>query len=221
MGLDEATLETLTSDREKGKVFTLPVTVPQDGLVIQKHLDPGEATAAGKDVLTIADLSSVWVWLNVYEQDLARLLGEAKKGSPRVRITTLAFPEKTFEGEINLIGSMLDEHDRTIKVRAMLKNDDALLRPGMFCAAQVVFDTPEQILAVPTHAVVADAGKQFLFRLVRDHFALRTDVQVGRTFVESLEIVQGVSEGDKIVGRGAFLLKSDVLREKMGAGCAD
>jgi len=221
MGLDEVTLETLTSDRASGKHFLLPVTAPQDGIVIQKHLDPGEATASGKDVLTIADLSSVWVWLNVYEQDLARLLGETKKGSPRVRITTLAFPAKTFEGEINLIGSMLDEHDRTIKVRAVLKNGEALLRPGMFCSANVVFEMPEKVVAVPKAALMSDEGTYFVFRQIRDGFALRTDVEVGRVFADSVEIKGGVAEGDKIVAEGAFVCKSDVLREKMGAGCAD
>jgi cobalt-zinc-cadmium efflux system membrane fusion protein len=221
MGLDEVTLETLTSDRASGKHFMLPVTAPQDGIVIQKHLDPGEATASGKDVLTIADLSSVWVWLNVYEQDLARLLGEAKKGSPRVRITTLAFAEKTFEGEINLIGSMLDEHDRTVKVRAVLKNADALLRPGMFCSGNVVFEMPEKVVAVPKAALMSDEGKYFVFRQIREGFVLRTDVEVGRVFADSVEIKGGVAEGDKIVAEGAFVCKSDVLREKMGAGCAD
>jgi cobalt-zinc-cadmium efflux system membrane fusion protein len=221
MGLDEATMETLTSDRASGKHFTLPVTAPQDGIVIQKHLDQGEATASGKDVLTIADLSSVWVWLNVYEQDLARLLGEAKKGMPRVRITTRAFPDKTFEGEINLVGSMVDEHDRTVKVRAVLKNPDALLRPGMFCLGNVVYDMPEKVVAVPKAALMSDEGNYFVFRQIRDQFVLRTEVKVGRTFADSVEITEGLSEGEKIVTEGAFVCKSDVLREKMGAGCAD
>ncbi len=221
MGLEASAIASLTAESASGKGFVLPVLAPQDGLVIQKHLDPGEATAAGKDVLTIADLSSVWVWLNVYEQDLARLLGEAKKGSPRVQITTLAFQEKTFEGELNLIGSMVDEHDRTVKVRAVLKNPDALLRPGMFCSANVVFETPEKVVAIPKGALMSDEGIFFVFRQIREGFVLRTEVKVGRTFSESLEITGGLSEGDKIVTEGAFVCKSDVLREKMGAGCAD
>jgi cobalt-zinc-cadmium efflux system membrane fusion protein len=157
----------------------------------------------------------------VYEQDLARLLGEAKKGTPRVQITTLAFQEKTFEGELNLIGSMVDEHDRTVKVRAVLKNPDALLRPGMFCSANVVFETPEKVVAIPKGALMSDEGIFFVFRQIREGFVLRTEVKVGRTFSESLEITGGLSEGDKIVTEGAFVCKSDVLREKMGAGCAD
>lgn len=221
MGLDAAAIATLTADGNAGRSARLPVLAPQSGTIIEKHLDPGETLETGKEVLTIADLSSVWVWLSVYEQDLSRLLGESKKGALRVRITTLAFPDKLFEGEIDLIGSMVDESDRTIKVRATLKNPDGLLRPGMFCAANVVFETPEKVIAVPKNALLSDEGKHFVFRQVREGFVLRTDVEVGRVFADCIEITRGLPEGEKIITEGAFVCKSDVLREKMGAGCAD
>jgi cobalt-zinc-cadmium efflux system membrane fusion protein len=221
MGLNPESITALTADGLAGKNARLPIFAPQSGTVIQKHLDPGETIEAGKEVLTIADLSTVWVWMSVYEQDLARLLSESKKGAPRVRITTLAFPDKTFEGEVDLIGSTVDESDRTVKVRTTLKNADALLRPGMFCAANAVFETPEKVIAVPKSALLFDEGKHFVFRLVRDGFALRTDVEIGRTFEDSVEIISGLPEGEKIITEGAFVCKSDVLRAKMGAGCAD
>ena len=221
MGLDDAAVAALTADGATGKGVRLPVLAPQSGTVIQKHLDPGEAVETGKDVLTIADLSSVWVWMSVYEQDLARLLNETKKGSLRVQITTLAFPDMTFEGAIDLVGATVDEGDRTIKVRATLKNPDALLRPGMFCAATAVFETQEKVVAVPKASLLSDEGKHFVFRQIREGFALRTDVEVGRVFADSVEITCGLPEGEKIVTEGAFVCKSDVLRAKMGAGCAD
>ncbi|MEI7902733.1 MAG: efflux RND transporter periplasmic adaptor subunit, partial [bacterium] len=68
---------------------------------------------------------------------------------------------------------------------------------------------------------LSDEGKHFVFRMVRDGFALRTDVEVGREFADRFEVPHGLSEGEKIVTAGAFVLKSDVLRAKMGAGCAD
>jgi cobalt-zinc-cadmium efflux system membrane fusion protein len=221
MGLDVEAVKTLTADSLAGKNARLPILAPQGGTVIQKHLDPGETIEAGKEVLTIADLSTVWAWLSVYEQDLALLLRESKKGAPRVRITTLAFPDQMFEGEIDLVASMVDEHDRTVKVRATLKNPDALLRPGMFCSANVVFEMPEKVIAVPKSALLSDEGKYFVFRQVREGFVLRTAVEVGRTFADRVEITRGLPEGEKIVTEGAFVCKSDVLREKMGAGCAD
>ena len=221
MGVDDATVATLTEDGSTGKGILLPVLAPQSGTVIQKHLDPGETIEAGKDVLTIADLSIVWVWMSVYERDLARLLSEAKKGPTRVQVSTLAFADMTFEGVIDLVGSMVDESDRTVKVRATLKNPDARLRPGMFCEANAVFETQEKVVAVPKAALLADEGKHFVFRQIREGFVLRTDVAVGRRFADSVEITGGISEGEKIVTGGAFVCKSDVLRAKMGAGCAD
>ena len=221
MGLDDAALGALTAHDAKGKGALLPVLAPQGGTVIEKHVDPGETLAAGKEVLTIADLSSVWVWLSLYERDLARLLVESKKGPLRVQVTTLAFPGRTFEGAVDLIGATVDESDRTVKVRATLKNEEGLLRPGMFCAANAVFETREQVLAVPKEALMSDEGKSFVFRTVRDGFALRTDVEVGRTFADCVEVKSGLAEGDRIVTEGAFVCKSDVLKAKMGAGCAD
>lgn len=221
MGLDDAAVAALTADGATGKGARLPVFAPQSGTVIQKHLDPGETVEAGKDVLTIADLSSVWVWMSVYERDLARLLAEAKKGPVRVQVSTLAFADMTFEGVIDLVGAEVDEGDRTVKVRATLKNPDALLRPGMFCEANAVFETQEKVVAVPKSALLSDEGKHFVFRQVREGFVLRTDVEVGRVFADYIEIKSGLSEGEKIVTGGAFVCKSDVLRAKMGAGCAD
>jgi cobalt-zinc-cadmium efflux system membrane fusion protein len=221
MGLDDAAVAALTADGATGKGVRLPVLAPQSGTVIEKHLDPGETVETGKDVLTIADLASVWVWMSVYERDLARLLAEAKQGPTRVQVTTLAYADKTFEGEIDLIGSTVDEEDRTVKVRATLRNPDALLRPGMFCEANAVFEAQEKVVAVPKGALLADEGKPFVFRKIRDGFVLRTDVSVGRTFADSVEITDGLAEGEMIVTEGAFVCKSDVLRAKMGAGCAD
>ena len=221
MGLDTAAITEITSDRHAGKPGTLPARAPLAGTVVERRVTTGEAVETSGERMVVANLSTVWVWMSVYEQDLSRLLGESKKGAPRVQVTTLAFPDRTFEGKIDLIGAVVDEEDRTVKVRATLKNPDGLLRPGMFCAANAVFETQEQVVAVPKNALMADEGKHFVFRMIRDGFALRTDVEPGRVFVDSVEIKDGLSEGEKIVTEGAFVCKSDVLRAKMGAGCAD
>lgn len=163
----------------------------------------------------------MWVWLEVYELDLPGLISESKKGALRVQVKVSSLPERTFEGKIDLIGSIMDEDTRTVKIRATLGNAEGLLRPGMFCAADIVFDTPEKVIAVPKNALMSDEGKHFVFRMIRDGFALRTDVVPGRNFADSVEITGGLKEGERIATEGAFVLKSDVLRAKMGAGCAD
>jgi cobalt-zinc-cadmium efflux system membrane fusion protein len=221
MGLDAQAIAALTADGQADKPSVLPVLAPQRGTVIAKHLSQGETVERGTDVITIADLSSVWVWLEVYENDLNALTSEAKKGPLRVQIAVSSLPGRTFEGMIDLIGTTMDETTRTVKIRAVLANAEGLLRPGMFCAANVVFETPEKVIAVPKNALMSDEGKYFVFRMVRDGFALRTDVKPGRTFADSVEILSGLKEDERIATEGAFVLKSDVLRSKMGAGCAD
>ena len=221
MGLDAHAIAVLTADGQADKPSVLPVLAPQSGTVIEKHLSQGETVERGKDVLTIADLSSVWVWLEVYENDLNALTSEAKKNALRVQIAVSSLPGRMFEGTIDLIGASMDETTRTVKIRAVLANAEGLLRPGMFCAANVVFETPGKVIAVPKDALMSDEGKYFVFRMVRDGFALRTDVEPGRTFADSVEILSGLKENERIATEGAFVLKSDVLRSKMGAGCAD
>ncbi|MDD2599157.1 MAG: efflux RND transporter periplasmic adaptor subunit [Kiritimatiellae bacterium] len=221
MGLNAEAIATLTADDQIGKPCVLPVHAPQNGIIIQKHLDMGETIERGRDVLTIADLSSVWVWLEVYEDDLALLTSEAKKKALAVQITISSLPARIFESTIDLIGMTMNEETRTVSIRAVLDNTEGLLRPGMFCAANIVFETPEKVIAVPKNALMADEGKQFVFGMIRDGFAQRIDVETGRIFADSVEITAGLQEGALIAVEGAFLLKSDVLRSKMGAGCAD
>jgi cobalt-zinc-cadmium efflux system membrane fusion protein len=108
-------------------------------------------------------------------------------------------------------------------VRATVANPDLELRPGMFCdvAISLANGKAEEILAAPRAAVLADEGKSFVFKHWKDEFFVRQDVRTGREFFGVAEILEGLKAGDTIATEGAFLLKSDVLREKMGAGCAD
>ena len=192
-----------------------------DGLIIEKHLTVGELAEPGKDVMRLADLSRVWAWLDVYEQDLAALLDAAKKGEVPVEIQTRAFPGEVFRGVVDHVGAQMDEHSRTVRVRATLENHDERLRPGMFCRGRLALGAVTRALAVPADAVLHDEGRPFVFRHLKEDFYLRVPVRTGREFAGAAEVLEGLAAGDTVVTRGSFLLKSDILREKMGAGCAD
>ncbi|MFH1681562.1 MAG: efflux RND transporter periplasmic adaptor subunit, partial [Candidatus Eisenbacteria bacterium] len=96
-----------------------------------------------------------------------------------------------------------------------------LLRPGMFCTARLFLGGGEEVLALPRDALLADEGEEFVFRHMEEDYYVRRPVRRGREFAERIEVIEGLEAGDRVVVEGAFLLKSDVLREKMGAGCAD
>ncbi len=221
MGLDEDDVKAIHSDRHVGTIGRLPYRAPMDGRIVEKHLTLGEMAEPGRDVMLVADLSSVWVWLDIYEQDLGAVLARFKTGEATVAVTTRAYPGKEFPGRIDVIGSAMNEKTRTVKARAVLDNPDEMLKPGMFCHARIALSDGEETLAVPKEALLTDEGQSFVFRHAREQYYVRQSVKTGRRFTRFVEILDGLAEGDRLVGRGAFMLKSDVLREKMGAGCAD
>jgi len=223
LGLTEADLAGLRAPAHGAAAGRLPVRAPMAGTIIEKHAVAGEIAVPGKDLMLLADLTTVWVWANVHSQDLERLLQAEQRGSVAVEITISAFPGRRFLGVLDYVGATMSEQTRTVKVRATVKNPDRELRPGMFCDAAIALGNGQalQVLAAPQSAVFADEGKFFVFKHWKDDFFVRQDIRKGREFFGMVEILEGLQPGETVVTDGAFLLKSDVLREKMGAGCAD
>ena len=221
LGITEKDLAPIKGSTPAVRAGSLPVRAPLEGMIIEKHAVVGELVAPGADVMLLADLSTVWVWADIYEQDLPRLLQARNLGPIPVHVFVRAFPGKPFEGKIDYIGATMDERTRTVKVRASVENTQRLLRPGMFCEISVEIAGHEEVLAVPRTALLSDEGRDFVFAHWKDDYYVRRPVKTGRHSSYHTEIIEGLHTGDEIVTDGAFLLKSDVLREKMGAGCAD
>ncbi|MFA6470903.1 MAG: efflux RND transporter periplasmic adaptor subunit [Candidatus Latescibacterota bacterium] len=222
-GLTAAEIDALQDEPEGAyKPGLLKVRAPFDGTVMEKSASRGELIVPGRDVFLLSDLTTVNVTADVYEKDLTRFLDARKNGVIQVKVRTNAFPDRVFFGVIDNTVSMVNEETRTVKVRAFVKNDDFLLRAGMFCKISVETGVSgEEALAVPQRALLSDEGKDFVFAKWKDGYFVRKPVKKGRDFFDSVEIIEGLKPGDLIVSEGAFLLKSDILREKMGAGCAD
>jgi cobalt-zinc-cadmium efflux system membrane fusion protein len=136
-------------------------------------------------------------------------------------VTVLACPGRVFRGRLEKVGGTLDEATRTNRARVVVGNPEGLLRPGMFARSRLFLPGNGRAPAVPAEAVLEDAGRAFVFVASRPPFFLRRPVETGRSWDGWVEIRGGVAPGRTVVTRGAFLLKSDVLRAKMGAGCAD
>jgi cobalt-zinc-cadmium efflux system membrane fusion protein len=221
LGLTEEDLAGLKEGVHGTEIGRLPVHAPIDGTIIEKHAVVGELVEPGKDVMLLADLSTVWVWADIYEVDLLRLLKAEKQGPIPVEVFVLAFPERPFHGRVDYVGATMAEKTRTVKVRATVQNEEGLLRPGMFCEIRIGVSNGEEVLAIPKIALLSDEGCDFVFMQWKEDFYVRRLIKRGREFFDSVEVLEGLNAGDTIVADGAFLLKSDVLREKMGAGCAD
>ena len=148
-GLTGDDLTALRARDGNGGTGSLPVRASIDGTVIQKHAVTGELVEPGKDVLLVADLGSVWVWADIYEEDLPRLIAAGKAGPIPVSVHVRAFPDTPFGGSIDYIGATMDETTRTVKVRATVLNQDGLLRPGMFCEIHIGLESDKTALAIP------------------------------------------------------------------------
>jgi cobalt-zinc-cadmium efflux system membrane fusion protein len=210
-------------DEKDGEAFAdLILRAPQGGTIITQNVSVGKMADTTETLYTIAELSNLWVWCDVYEKDLAILLEQSATGKPlqaMVRVT--AFGPDAFAGVVDFVGNLMDEHTRTVKMRVQVKNPEYKLRPGMFADVEVAIPLPGRMVAVPQVAVMSDAGKDFVFQQWKNDLWVRRDVAVGSRYGNLVEILSGIPKGATIVTGGAFMLKSDILREKMGAGCAE
>ncbi len=221
MGLSEENITALKKGVHGPGVSRLSVCAPIAGTIIEKHAVVGELVEPGKDVMLLADLSNMWVWADIYEHDLPKLLQAEKDGPIPVKVYVRAFPDQPFNGKIDYIAAAMTEQTRTVKVRATIENPDFALRQGMFCEINIGIGNVEEVLAVPRVALLSDEEKDFIFTHWKEDYYARRSVKRGREFFDNVEILEGLKDGETIIAEGAFLLKSDVLREKMGAGCAD
>lgn len=221
-GLKAEQIGTVTDEKKNGDFADLVLRVPRAGTIIKQNISAGKIVGTTESLYTIADLSNLWVWCDVYEKDLAVLHEQFAKGKPlRAIVHVRAFEANEFEGVVDLVGNLMDEHTRTVKIRVQVKNPKGKLRPGMFAKVEVMIPGKGRMAAVPRNAVMTDAGESFVFQHWKEDLWARRDVTVGPIYGDFVEILSGVPKGATIVTGGAFMLKSDILREKMGAGCAD
>jgi len=203
-----------------GGVLRLRASV--DGTVLFLHAVGGERVDPGEVIATIGDVAVVWVWADLYERDLAKVQLAAQAPTPLpAEVSVRAWPGQAFPGTVDFVSPSVDEGSRTVKLRVTVPNPDGRLLSGMFAGVRVFLPGDERTLAVPRDAVLEDEGRAFVFVHHHDDFYVRRPVTTGRAWGDRLEITAGLQGGETIVARGAFLLKSDVLRSKMGAGCAD
>ena len=221
-GLKAEQIGSIKDEKKNEDFANLVLQVPQAGTIIKQNISTGKIVGTTESLYTIADLSNLWVWCDVYEKDLAVLHEQLASGKQlRAAVHVKAFDASKFEGVVDLIGNVMDEHTRTVKIRVQVKNPQGKLRPGMFAEVEVMIPGDGRMTAVPRNAVMSDAGKNFVFRYWKDDLWARSDVTVGSVYGDLIEILNGIPNGARIVTGGAFMLKSDILREKMGAGCAD
>ncbi len=199
----------------------LTVRAPRRGVVLERHASKGERVEPGKDLILVSDLSEVWVWADLREYDITSLFGKANGGVRLDAEVRSPAGGKPYRGTLDVLSGTMNEQTRTVKARIVVPNPDGHLRPGMFVNVRVFLRGGGNVIAVPKTAVLSDEGKTFVFVHKEGDYWIRRPVTLGKRLGDMVEIRSGLAAGQSIVTDGSFLLKSDVLRRKLGAGCAD
>jgi membrane fusion protein, heavy metal efflux system len=213
-GLTDADLKTLTPEEGRSGHRTASHSIlraPFAGVVTKFEVAAGELVEPDRELMTVTDLSTVWVLADVYEKDLAKV-----KADTNVNIKVDAYPDRQFVGRLTYIGDSIDPQTRTAKVRCVIVNPDGALKLDMFVRVSVPTRDNREAIIVPAAAVQQVDGQPVVFvRQSPTRFERRL-IKVGVTAGDSIEVLSGVAAGEVIAGTGSFYLKTALLRERIG-----
>ncbi|HET8541609.1 MAG TPA: efflux RND transporter periplasmic adaptor subunit, partial [Anaeromyxobacter sp.] len=189
---------------------------PFAGTVVARDAVAGKTASAGQVLVQVADLSTMWAQLEIPEADAGlvrpgqevRIVLEASRGQPR-------------EARISRVAASVDPASRTVRARVELPNRDRALKAGVFLRAQIRVTAEREGLLVPREAVQRAEGRTVVFVKRGEGLFEPVAVQAGEADGQLVEILSGLEPGAEVVTTGAFLLKTEIMKESIGAGCCD
>ncbi len=210
LGVTEAEIRAIETAGEARRLVT--VSAPRGGVVVHRGISVGTAVDPSTELVTIADLSQVWVLAEVPEADIPFVLRDTP-----ARLDFVASGRPPFEARVGFLYPTLTERTRTLRVRFVVENRDGALRPGLYGGASFQV-RPHDALTVPRDAIVDIGDTQHVFVVEREgRFAPRS-VKLGARLDDRVEVREGLSEGDSIVASGVFLIDSESRLRASGGG---
>jgi RND family efflux transporter MFP subunit len=183
---------------------TLTFRSPVSGIVTEKKALQGMRFLPGEALYQVADLSSVWVIADVFEQDIG-LIRLGTKATVRIN----AYPEKTFEGKVSYVYPTLNATTRTVPVRIELANPGLLLKPSMFAQVELSTSAKGHVVTVPVSAVIDSGTRQIvLIEQGEGRFEPRV-VKLGARSEQHVHVIEGVKEGEAVVVSANFLIDAE------------
>ena len=211
LGMSDAEIGQIQKTGEARRLVT--VSAPREGIVLNRGVSAGTAVDPSTEILTIADLSRVWIIAELAEADVAQV----RTGTS----ATLSFPmssREPFLGKVEFIYPTLTERTRTVRVRLPVPNPDGALRPGMYGSAEFPA-VARDALTVARDAIIDTGESQHVFVHTSQNVIEPRQVKVGARLADRVEILQGLTPGDHVVTTGVFLIDSESrLRASGGAG---
>ena len=181
----------------------IPVLAPISGQVVERLVSPGQVVQAGQtQAFTISDLSTVWVLANVYQTDLAVV-----QSGEEVVVQTDAYPE-SFHGRISYVSPALDPNTRTLQARIIVDNPGEKLKRDMYCTVSVTAGSISNVIAVPDSSILRDDNNQpFVYIANGANQFGRRDVELGASQDGLIQVLKGISAGERVVGDGSLFLQ--------------
>lgn len=183
---------------------TLTLRAPVGGYVLEKAVIGGQKVMAGDALYKVADLSTLWVEGEVFEQDLSTVhVG----GS--VQADFAAFPGEHRMGRISYIYPTLNPDTRTVRVRVVLSNPNLKLKPGMYATIRIAGRERTSVLTVPRSAVLSTGERSIVFVKEANGQLTPREVALGTTNDDRIEVVRGLSAGETVVASATFLVDAE------------
>jgi cobalt-zinc-cadmium efflux system membrane fusion protein len=207
LGLTPEQVGTLTSPSQI--VSNIVVPAPIDGVITARSANLGQVVAMGMELLSVTDLSEVWVVGDLYEQDF-----EAVRVGSTAVITATAYPGMTLRGRVSYIDPRVDPQARTAKARVEVPNADGRLRLGMYVAVTFSGAASSRAVVVPRAAVQAIGDRHVVYIPVKGEegkFVQRV-VRLGAPVGEAYTVLSGIKPGETVVTEGSFFLRAESLK---------
>jgi cobalt-zinc-cadmium efflux system membrane fusion protein len=205
LGFTEEQVKTISETHQINPIITL--FAPIGGKVIENRAILGAMVDQETEILTILDPTVLCIDAEIYEQDIAKIqIGQ------EVEVSVPAYPGETFVGKIRYISDVLNEETRTITVRTEVENRGYKLKPGMFADIKIILDNQSKALVLPREAILDDKEYKIVFLEINEKYFPKV-VEIGAKENDLVEILSGVKEGDKVVTKGNYQLKSKLYDE--------
>lgn len=209
LGLNEAEIANLEAGKYNSK--NLYIRTPISGTVTVREAIIGQAVNARDNLFTVADLSVLWINLEVYEKDLAsiRMGNEAK-------VIPIGSKDESLKAVVSHVGDIIDPIKKTAEIRLEVRNSKGRLRPGQSVTATVVgamvASSVNKAKVIPSDCIHKIEGENFVFVRNGDGSFSAKKIGVGKSYDNWVEVTDGVESGQAIVEEGSFVLKSEYLK---------
>jgi cobalt-zinc-cadmium efflux system membrane fusion protein len=212
LGLPEDAVKSL--DPGTATANLLPVTAPLDGVVISREAVAGEIVDPARPLFVVADLSRMWVLLDVRQEDVGLVqAGQAVSFRPD------GSAGDAVSGRVSWIGTAADEKTRTVQVRVEVENPDGRIRARTFGTGRIVVREAPKAVVVPDAAVQWEGCCHVVFVRLSDEIFQTRKVRIGARDAAYTEVLGGVLPGEIVATTGSHVLKSEILKSNLGAGC--